>query len=76
MNTLEQLNNIISDVLGQKVELTMNTDLMTDLSLNSLDIMEMIVQVEDTFDVSISDRTIRSIKTAADVIRLIEQQKS
>ena len=54
----------------------MNTDLMTDLSLNSLDIMEMIVQVEDTFDVSISDRTIRSIKTAADVIRLIEQQKS
>lgn len=72
MTTIEILINIISDVLGEKVELTNDTDLVSDLALNSLDIVEIIVQAEDAFNTTIDDRTIRRIKTVADIIRLVE----
>lgn len=72
MDSFEKLSTIISDVLGEKVELTLDTDLLADLNLNSLDIVEIIVKIEEEFDVSVSDRTIRSIKTVADILRLLE----
>jgi len=72
---LEKLANIISNYTGKKdLRLTEDTVLTTDLGLTSFDLIQLVVAVEDEFDIEISDRAIKNFKTAGDVIRYIEEQ--
>lgn len=72
---LEKLANIISNYTGKKdIILTEDTVLTADLGLTSFDLIQLVVAVEDEFDIEISDRAIKNIKTVGDVIRYIEEQ--
>ena len=72
---LEKLANIISNYTGKKdICLTEDTVLITDLGLTSFDLIQLVVAVEDEFNIEISDRAIKNFKTAGDVIRYIEEQ--
>ncbi len=72
---LKKLANIISNYTGKKdISLTEDTVLTTDLGLTSFDLIQLVVAVEDEFDIEISDRAIKNFKTAGDVIRYIEEQ--
>ena len=74
-NMLEKLASIISNYTGKKdICLTEDTVLTTDLGLTSFDLIQLIVAVEDEFDIEISDRAIKNFKTARDVINYIEEQ--
>ena len=70
---IERLAKIISDYKGEKVELTMDTVIIADLGLNSLDLVNLVTDIEDEFDVEIPDRAIKFFKTVKDVIRFIEE---
>ena len=69
---IERLEKILENFTGQKTEITEATDLMKDLGLNSLELIEMVVKVEDEFDISIEDREIKGIASVGDVIQLIQ----
>lgn len=72
---LDKLTNIISNYTGKKdIRLTEDTVLTTDLGLTSFDLIQLVVAVEDEFDIEISDRAIKNFKTAGDVIAYIEEQ--
>lgn len=72
---LKKLANIISNYTGKKdISLTEDTVLTTDLGLTSFDLIQLVVAVEDEFDIEISDRAIKNFKTTGDVIRYIEEQ--
>lgn len=72
---LEKLASIISNYTGKKdICLTEETVLTTDLGLTSFDLIQLVVAVEDEFDIEISDRAIKNFKTAGDVIDYIEEQ--
>lgn len=72
---LEKLANIISNYTGKKdISLTEDTVLTTDLGLTSFDLIQLVVAVEDEFDIEIADRAIKNFKTAGDVINYIEEQ--
>lgn len=49
-----------------------DTDLKGDLGLNSLQMVNMAVAIEDEFDIEISDRDASDVETVGDVKRLIE----
>ena len=69
---LEKLTQIVRDYTGnQSIELTENTMLLGDLGLSSLDLVNLAAEIEDTFDIEIPDRAIKSIKTVKDVLDLI-----
>ena len=69
---LEKLTQIVRDYTGnQSIELTESTMLLGDLGLSSLDLVNLAVEIEDTFDIEIPDRAIKSIKTVKDVLDLI-----
>ena len=72
---IEQLAKIISEYKGEKVELTMDTVIISDLGLNSLDLINLVTDIEDEFDVEIPDRAIKMFKTVGDVIRFIESEE-
>ena len=50
--------------------------LLTDLGLNSCELVEMVCKVEDAFNVEIPDRTIRKFKTVQDVVDYIAANES
>lgn len=53
-------------------EITLTTDLATDLDLNSLDIVNIVVAFEDEFGIEIPDRAIRDLTTVEDIVRYLE----
>lgn len=53
-------------------EITLKTDLMNDLDLNSLDIVNIVVAFEDEFGIEIPDRAIRDLTTVEDIVKYLE----
>lgn len=51
-----------------------DSDIIKDLGLDSLDIVDMLMYVEEEFGVSIDDGDVAEMKTVADVVKFIESQ--
>ncbi len=67
----EKIKEIIAESLDVDVEkITMETNLLEDLDADSLDLYQMISEVEEEFDVKIDE--IENIKTVGDVVKIIE----
>ncbi len=52
------------------------SDIIKELGLDSLDIVDMLMKVEETFGVTIDDSDVVEMKTVADVVRFIENAQS
>lgn len=50
------------------------TRLVSDLQLNSYELVNLVVAIEDTFNVEIDDTAITEIQTVNDVLSLIEPE--
>jgi|TARA_B100002019_G_scaffold52987_1_gene45182 acyl carrier protein len=72
----DQVKNIIVEELGAKEELvTMEARLSEDLGADSIDAVELIMKLEDTFDVSVSDEEAQAMTTVKDIVHYLEQKK-
>lgn len=70
---LEKLTVIIREYTGDKtLTINPNTILISDLGLNSLDLVNLVCEVEETFDIEIPDRVIKELKTVGDVMAFIQ----
>ena len=52
--------------------LTMDTNIADDLGADSLDVVEVLMSLEDEFEVEIPDEEIENIKTIGDLVTYIE----
>lgn len=50
------------------------TNFQQDLNLDSIDSLELIMALEDTYDISVSDADAAKLQTVNDVINLIDQK--
>ena len=69
----DQVKESLADILScdaDKIEL--DTDLVRDLGVDSIDTVELIMAVEDTYDIKISDKDAEDLKTVGDVVEFIE----
>ena len=70
---LPKVQSIIADQLDKKPEeVTLTTNFKNDLDADSLDIFEIINEIEDEFDVKIE--TDESIETVADLVNFITEK--
>lgn len=71
----EKLKIIIADILKTDEDsISMETDVMDDLGADSLDVFQMIMEIEKEFDIEIPQErieSIRKVKDAVDYIRHI-----
>ncbi len=71
---------IISEQMGaDKAEITRETSFINDLNADSLDTVELVMEFEDEFDLSIPDEEAEKIQTvgaAIDYIATVAQSKS
>ena len=55
--------------------LTEETNIRSELGLNSLELINIAVAIEDEFDLEIPDREVGNIETLGDAIRVIEKYR-
>lgn len=73
MDILEKVAQIIADELTCDIEdITPETHLADDLGADSLDAIELIMSIEDEFDVEIEDDDLQSVQTVQDIIDILE----
>ncbi|MEE9344968.1 MAG: phosphopantetheine-binding protein [Methylococcales bacterium] len=72
---LDQLNELLMPYIkaDSNIVLTENSDLMADLGLNSVKVMDLLLNIEDSFDVSIPLSEIPDVKTVKDFALLLQK---
>lgn len=71
------LISMIADRFNVPVSaITGKTNFAQDLNLDSIDSLELIMTLEDTYDISVSDADAAKLQTVGDVIKLIDKKKS
>ncbi|ADL69002.1 acyl carrier protein [Thermoanaerobacterium saccharolyticum] len=69
----EKIRDIIVEQLGvDPEEVTMESSFIDDLGADSLDIVELIMALEEEFDVEIPDEDAEKIKTVGDVVEYLK----
>ena len=72
----EKLKLIVKDQLGvDEDKITMNATFIDDLSADSLDIVELIMSIEEEFDMEISDSDAENIVAVSDVVGYIKNNQ-
>ena len=73
---LKKLKTIVVDQLGVNEEnVTMAATFVDDLAADSLDIVELVMNIEEEFDLEIPDSAAEKIVTIGDVVKYIEKNK-
>lgn len=74
---LEKIKAILSKNLKiDSSEITEKTNLRKDLDVDSLALVEIVMEIENTFGIGeISDDDIPKLKTVGDIVNYIEEQK-
>lgn len=70
----EKICDLLQEVLGIDDEITMETNLVTDLNLDSLDMVELVMAAEDEFGFSVEDESMEDIETVADIVEFIKDR--
>ena len=70
---LDKMKNILVEQLECDPEdITMESLLVDDLGADSLDAIDIVMSVEDTFKVEVPDEIIEKIETVGDIVNYIE----
>lgn len=74
MEMLEKMKEIICEFVDiSPEEITLDTNIRSDLGLNSLELVNLAVAIEESFDVEIPDREAMGLETVGDAIHIIEK---
>lgn len=74
---LERVSKVIVDRLGvDESEVKLEASFRDDLGADSLDVVELVMELEDEFDMEISDEDAEKIATVGDALSYIESKVS
>ncbi len=69
----EKMKQILAEQLDADIDsITLETDIADDLGADSLDVVEMLMSIEDEFEIEIPDEKIESLKTVGQVVEYIQ----
>ena len=73
--SFEKIKSIIVEQLSvDEATVTMETSLMKDLEADSLDAVEIIMAIEDEFDIEIPDEDAEKFQNIGDIVRYVEEK--
>ena len=72
----QKIIELIANKLSKKVsDVKLESNFITDLKADSLDILEMLMALEEEFQVVVKDEDVATIKTVADIVKYIKANK-
>lgn len=70
----EKTVNILNEFVDNNGEaITMDSALIDDLGLNSLEVINIVAAFEDEFGIDIPDRVIPTLHTVGDIVKYLEE---
>ena len=70
-----RIRSIVADQLGvDAVEVTKDASILDDLGADSLDVVELVMALEDAFDIEVPDEDVEEIRTVGDMERYVESR--
>lgn len=71
----DKLKVMISEQLDvEEDDITMDTSFQDDLNADSLDLVELIMSIEDEFELEVEDEEVENIQTVRDAVEYIQTQ--
>jgi acyl carrier protein len=72
-SVLERVKDIVADNLGvDREKITPETSFVNDLGADSLDTVELVMELEEEFDINIPDDAAEKIQTVGQAVQYIE----
>jgi len=72
----EKVKDVVAEQLNVEVaDVNEDSSFVDDLGADSLDLVELVMALEDNFDMKIPDEDVESIKTVGDAITYIESHR-
>lgn len=72
---LEKLKAILSDQFDvEEDSITAETNLADDLGADSLDVVDLLMSIEDEFEIEVPDEDVENIRTVGAVVEYIESR--
>ena len=69
----QTMKDLVSEQFGMEPdEVTMDTSFADDLGADSLDVVDLLMSIEDEFEVEIPDEEVENIKTVGALVEYIE----
>ncbi|MGN0622916.1 MAG: acyl carrier protein [Oscillospiraceae bacterium] len=69
----EKVRDIVAEQLDVDAEeITMESSIVDDLGADSLDVVDLVMSIEEEFDVEIPDEDVENIKTVGDIVKYVE----
>lgn len=69
----------IREILFEQLEydedkITMESSIVDDLGADSLDVVDLVMSIEEEFDIEIPDEEIETVKTVGDLVKFVESR--
>ncbi|MBQ3219239.1 MAG: acyl carrier protein [Clostridia bacterium] len=76
MNTADKVKEVIAKQLGKSVdEITDDKEVVKDLGADSLDVVEMLMNLEEEYGITVPEEDAVNIKTVGDIVKIIDEKK-
>ena len=70
---MEKVKAILSEQFDvEEDSITPDTSIAEDLDADSLDVVDLLMSIEDEFEIEVPDTEVENIKTVADLVKYIE----
>lgn len=75
----EKLIKIITDIMDEAGyeydEVTLDSKFLEELDFSSLEVMELVGEIEDQLEISVTDRELQQIVTVGDMVELLDRKQ-
>jgi acyl carrier protein len=69
-----KLSELLAPFNSKNIELKPETEISTDLSIDSVSVMDFVMEVEDHFDIDIPLNVLADTHTMTDMVKVVEQR--
>ncbi len=73
----DRIQSIVTEQLGvESSEVTKDASILDDLGADSLDVVELVMTIEEAFDIEIPDDAVEEMRPIGDIQRFVESHVS
>ncbi|MBR6531443.1 MAG: acyl carrier protein [Clostridia bacterium] len=75
MEIFEKLQSIIAEQLELDADtIALDSHILDDLGADSLDVVDLVMSIEDEFEVEVPDEALEKIRTVEDMVKYLEDR--
>ncbi|MDR0946130.1 MAG: acyl carrier protein [Ruminococcus sp.] len=72
MDTNEKVKSILTEQLDISDDIRDSANIQDDLGADSLDVVDIVMSIEEEFDIEVPDEDVAALKTVADIVSYID----